>query len=220
MKREAVRKVSREMGLSILKENRGSNLGWRVILNSDTPSFLSDVISATANGTKRLVEILPSEFCEKILAEVDKYELPGKGSEGLQETPKAIDIDMPSVRVTSFEGAKGLSAQHVFIAGLHNGELPHDEEAITDLEICKFVVGLTRTRKKCTLIHTGHFAGTWKTQSLFISWIDDQRLEHIKVDAAYWKKKKNSDGLNLLIDPHQQKKEKDQISSSFKSKLS
>jgi superfamily I DNA/RNA helicase len=96
---------------------------------------------------------------------------------------------VPPVRVTSFEGAKGLSAQHVFIAGLHDGELPHDPAGIKDLEICKFVVGLTRTRKKCTLIHTGRFAGDWKSPSSFISWIDDARLDFIKIDKAYWKRR-------------------------------
>ena len=93
----------------------------------------------------------------------------------------------PRVQVTSFEGAKGLSAQHVFIAGLHNGDLPRDPAAIQDLEVCKFVVGLTRTRKKCTLIHTGRFANKWKSPSTFISWIGKERLEFVKVDKAYWK---------------------------------
>jgi superfamily I DNA/RNA helicase len=93
------------------------------------------------------------------------------------------------VRVTSFEGAKGLSAQHVFIAGLHDNELPHNPAAIKDIEICKFVVGLTRTRKKCSLIYTRNFAGKWKSRSSFISWIDGTRLDSIKVDAAYWKKR-------------------------------
>lgn len=186
MRPEVAGKVDRELGLSILKEDRESNLGWRIILDSDTPSFLKDIIVTTADGTKLLVEVLPSKFCEEVLTEVDLYEKPEEISKSQQVTPKAVDI--PSVRVTSFEGAKGLSAQHVFIAGLHNGELPHNERDITDLEICKFIVGLTRTRKKCTLIHTRNFAGTWKNPSSFISWIDANRLEHIRVDAAYWRK--------------------------------
>jgi hypothetical protein len=68
-----------------------------------------------------------------------------------------------------------------------DGELPHDPTSIKDLEICKFVVALTRTRKKCTLIHTRNFAGKWKKPSSFLSWIDPARLEFIKVDAQYWK---------------------------------
>jgi superfamily I DNA/RNA helicase len=91
------------------------------------------------------------------------------------------------IQITSFEGAKGLSAQHVFIAGLHNGEIPRDPANIQDLEICKFVVGLTRTRKRCYLIHTSRFAQNRKEPSAFISWIADERFERIWVDAAHWR---------------------------------
>jgi len=102
---EPASKVNREMGLSILKDDRDSNLGWRVILSKDNPSFLADAIVATADGTRRLVDQLPRKFCERVLTEVDTLELPKKVSEDDQETPAAVD--MPSVRVTSFEGAKG-----------------------------------------------------------------------------------------------------------------
>lgn len=178
--------LDREMGLSILKEDRDSNLGWRIILGTDAPPFFRDVIVETVDGTKRLVDALPCEFRESILAEVAAYEPPQEATEAKEETP--APAKSPPVRVTSFEGAKGLSAQHVFIAGLHDGELPHDPRAIQDLEICKFVVGLTRTRKKCSLIHTRNFAGNWKSRSSFISWIHGTRLEYIQVDAEYWKK--------------------------------
>ncbi len=185
-RRESGSKLDRQVGLSILKEDRDSNLGWRIILGVDTPSFLADAIVETADGTKRLAGVLPNEYREGVLAEVDAHEPTQEVPEGDQETPAATNV--PSVRVTSFEGAKGLSAQHVFIAGLHDGELPHDPAAIKDLEICKFVVGLTRTRKKCALIRTRNFAGDWKSPSSFISWIDNARLDFIKIDASYWKK--------------------------------
>lgn len=185
-RREPGSKLNRQLGLSILKEDRDSNLGWRILLDVDTPSFLAHAIVETKDGTRRLVDVLPSEYREGVLAEVDAHEPTQEAPEGDQEASAATDA--PSVRVTSFEGAKGLSAQHVFIAGLHDGEFPHDPAAIKDLEICKFVVGLTRTRKKCTLIRTRNFAGNWKSPSSFISWIDDARLDFIKIDAAYWKK--------------------------------
>ena len=179
-RRDSDNKLNREEGISILKVNQFSNLGWRIVLGVDAPSFLKDVIIATKDGTNRLIEVLPDEYRVRVLAEVDAYEPP-------EEVESLSPPDVSSVRVTSFEGAKGLSAQHVYILGLHNGELPHDPASIKDLEICKFMVALTRTRKKCTLMHTGNFAGIWKTPSSFISWIDPTRLEYVKVDAQYWR---------------------------------
>ena len=181
---DSASKLNRETGISILNVDRVSNLGWRIVLGADAPSFLKDVIVATADGRSRLVDVLPSGYRERVLVEADAHESP-------EEVEAEAETHAPAyvpVRVTSFEGAKGLSAQHVYIVGLHNGELPHDAASVKDLEICKFVVGLTRTRKKCTLIRTRHFAGNWKTPSSFISWIDPVRLQFIKVDAQYWKR--------------------------------
>lgn len=177
-------KLSREAGLSILNVDRLSNLAWRIVLEADAPSFLRDAIVKTADCQTRLVDVLPDDYRKRVLAEADAYEPPEK-LEG--EAGTHAPAGVPTVKVTSFEGAKGLSAQHVYIAGLHNGELPHDPASIKDLEICKFVVGLTRTHKKCALIRTRNFAGNWKTPSSFISWIGPVRLEFIKVDAQYWR---------------------------------
>ncbi|MCR4304662.1 MAG: AAA family ATPase [Gallionella sp.] len=190
-RRESGSAIDREMGLSILKEKPDSNLGWRIVLDADRPPFLRDVIVRTAEGTERLVDAVPGEYRDTVLAQVDAYEPPPLDEGG--EEPPAPD-EKPPVRVTSFEGAKGLSAQHVFIAGLHDGELPHDPAGIKDLEICKFVVGLTRTRKKCTLIHTRRFGDSWKSPSSFISWIDDTRLDFIKIDKTYWTKQPGEAG--------------------------
>jgi superfamily I DNA/RNA helicase len=181
-RREPDSKLNREAGISILKEDRDSNLGWRIVLGADAPAFLKDAVVATAKGTSRLVDVLLDEYREQVLAEVNAYEPPEA------DAGTTAPADVHTVRVTSFEGAKGLSAQHVYIAGLHNGELPRDLASIKDLEICKFVVALTRTRKKCTLIRTRNFAGKWMTPSSFISWIDAARLEFLRVDAQYWKK--------------------------------
>jgi len=182
-RQDSERITSREMGLLMLKESPRLNLGWRIVIAADSPVFLQGAIAQTADGTVQLVDAIPAEYRDTVLAEADAYErvTPEDGD----EQPPAPDQEL-AVRVTSFEGAKGLSAQHVFMAGLHNGELPKNPESITDLEICKFVVGLTRTRKKCTLIHAGRFANAGKSPSSFISWIDRARLEAIKVDKAYW----------------------------------
>jgi hypothetical protein len=182
-RRESEGKIRREMGLSILKNEPESNLGWRIVLRADRPPFLREVIIQTSEGVERLVDAVPAGYRDTVLAQVDAYEPPPLDECG--EEPPASD-EKPSVTVTSFEGAKGLSAQHVFIAGLHDGELPHNPEEIRDLEICKFVVGLTRTRKKCTLIHTRRFGKSQKSASSFISWIRKGRLEHVRVNKDYW----------------------------------
>jgi superfamily I DNA/RNA helicase len=98
-----------------------------------------------------------------------------------------LESGQPRIKMTSFEGAKGLSAQHVFIVGIHKDELPHDEAQIQDIEICRFVVGLTRTKKKCSLLCTNRFADQWKQPSVFLSWIKSERYEITKVDANYWR---------------------------------
>jgi len=184
-KRELQDKLNREQGLAILKEDPASNLGWRVILCLDAPDFAAVAIVRTANGEQRLVDILPCDFRSQVLSDVAAYEPPADGSKhGWQHVAEG---GLPRVKVTTFEGAKGLSAQHVFIAGFHDLELPRDPRAIQDLEICRFIVGLTRTRKRCSLIYTRHFGNKWMRPSTFISWIDTSRLERVRVNADYWK---------------------------------
>lgn len=178
-------RLNRESGVSLLATDSLSNLGWRIILHADKPSFLKATIAATADGTSRLVDVLPDKYRDRVLTQVGAYEPP---EELEDDTETFAPTAVPAIRVTSFERAKGLSAQHVYIAGLHDGELPRDSASIKDLEICKFVVALSRTRKKCTLIHTRMFAGKWMTPSSFISWIGPARMEFVKIDAQYWRK--------------------------------
>lgn len=188
IRKETRSAIDKQMGLSILKEDRESNLGWRIVLDADRSSFLPAAVIASTDGSQLLVDTIPAKYRESILTEVDVFERPeDEDVPGCGEAP-AAETALSPVRITSFEGAKGLSAQHVFIAGLHDGELPHNATAIKDLEICKFVVGLTRTRKKCTLIYTHHFGRDWKSPSCFISWISAERLDNLRVDKAYWKR--------------------------------
>jgi len=189
-KRDSEGRLTRETGLAILKSNAESNLGWRIILAADRPAFLGDAVRATADNLTLLADSVPVDYRKHVLAEAEAYELPQQ-TEGA--APQGEGELRPSIKVTSFEGAKGLSAQHVYMVGLHDGELPHDPQSIKDLEICKFIVGLTRTRKKCTLIHTRNFAGGWKVASCFLDWIDPTRLAHLRVDADYWRQRAADD---------------------------
>jgi superfamily I DNA/RNA helicase len=68
--------INREKGLSILKENQNSNLGWRIILEVDNPPFLREVVRATIDGRTRLIDVIPAEYRKVILAEADTYNPP------------------------------------------------------------------------------------------------------------------------------------------------
>ena len=184
-KRDDEPRLARNAGLAILNEDPTANLGWRILLRADKPTFLAESIKRTADNSTPLLEVIPEQYRDDVLAEVEAYELPAAPE---SENDVHDSSAVPAIKVTSFEGAKGLSAQHVYIAGLHDGELPRDPASIKDLEICKFVVGLTRTRKKCTLIHTRRFAGNLKEPSAFLDWIDHTRVDQLTVNAQYWRR--------------------------------
>lgn len=178
-------RLGRELGLAILNDDPESNLGWRIILMHEDTSTAADAVVQTVDGTRSLAECIPGDLRQRVLAEASVWSAPEASTES--EPPREGGGKAPSIRVTSFEGAKGLSAQHVFMAGLHVGDLPRRAGSIQDIEICKFLVGLTRTRKKCYLIHTQNFAGKWMEPSPFIDWIDAERFERLRVNAAYWR---------------------------------
>jgi superfamily I DNA/RNA helicase len=183
IKEEGEDVLDRAHGFTILKENEKSNLGWRIVIETEEKDLAADLVAKTADMDRPMIDVMPDKYRDRILAEARQVESVFEGNEQGREVGETA----PMVKVTSFEGAKGLSAQHVFIAGLHNGEIPRDPGNVRDLEICKFVVGLTRTRKRCYLIHTGRFGGQRKRPCLFISWIEDSRFECIEVNASSWK---------------------------------
>ena len=183
-KQDAENSLDRTHGLEILKADSNSNLGWRIILEKETNKIADQFVVKTADMDRPLGELLPRDFRNKILAEAAAWKPVVKAEKEDVNKSKT----QRTVKITSFEGAKGLSAQHVFIAGLHNHEFPKDPANVQDIEICKFVVGLTRTRKRCYLIYTNWFGQKQMVPSCFISWIADARFEHITVGKGYWTK--------------------------------
>ena len=141
------------------------------------------MIASSVRDRVELVRALPREFREAVLRE----------AEAMREEAAALpevapeDPGRPSIWVTSFEGAKGLSAHHVFIAGIHDRELPRNARNIQDLEVCKFLVALTRTRKQCHVMYTRRFGNVPRRASVFIRWVGESRLHRIRVDRNYWK---------------------------------
>ena len=101
-----------------------------------------------------------------------------------------LEEDEISIKLTTYVGSKGLSAGFVFIVGLNNSILPFKEYSPTDDEICKFIVALARTIKKCYLISTSMFGGKFEGKySIFIDWIRKEKIEIENVNKEYWKNK-------------------------------
>ncbi len=174
--------LSAERAFELLKKNPESNLGWRIILEVRKKGLA--IAAVRDAGTKRpLHELIPDKFKKAILAEVEEFTPPKEKKEEEKKVPEGVTI-----KLVSFEGSKGMSAQHVFLTGMHAGDIPHDENDIKDIEICKFLVGLTRTKKQCSLLWANRFGESWKQPSIFLKWIGDERYEPFEVNADYWKK--------------------------------
>jgi ATP-dependent DNA helicase UvrD/PcrA len=174
--------IGRMEGLAILRANSDANLGWRIVLETDDPTFRTEAVRRSTTDRVPLIRVIPQVFRDKILAEAQAYSPPA------EVVRAAADVDRarPTIRFASFEGSKGLSGQHVFVVGLHEGDLPRQPAAISDLEVCKMIVAITRTRKQCHLVYTRRWGNNWKRPSPFLGWISPERLEQVQVTRNYW----------------------------------
>jgi len=177
--------LSVERGLELLKKDPESNLGWRIILETRKRGLAISAVTQ-ADNKRALHELIPDEFKKSILVEAEKFTPTDSGSGDSQQEGR--EPDGMTIKLTSFQGSKGMSAQHIFLVGLHAEELPKDAKNIQDLEICKFLVGLTRTKKRCSILWTKCFGQEWKEASVFLDWIQIERYELLLVDAKYWKR--------------------------------
>jgi superfamily I DNA/RNA helicase len=176
--------TERQKALEILHKDSGSNIGWRIILGLSRESVAKPIVRTAAENKAQLADAIEPALREAVLKEAAQFAaIQAAEAEGEEDKKEA---DVPAVKLTSFEGSKGLSAQYVFIVGLHEGDIPRTMPP-QDLEICKFLVGLTRTKKECTILIAKNFAGEFKKPSPFIDWIADC-LRVIDVDAKFWKK--------------------------------
>ena len=185
-------KPQRQDGLGLLADNERSNLGWRVVLGADEPRFLKSVIRRSVEERIPLIDLVPEDYRQSILDEVRGAATSPPSDRGEKEAEKESEGAAPTIRLTSFEGSKGLSAQHVYIVGLTEGDLPRNASDIKDLEICRLIVALTRTRKQCTLLYTRMFSGKPMRPSPFLGWIRPERKWGIRVDSKFWEALKKS----------------------------
>jgi superfamily I DNA/RNA helicase len=85
-------------------------------------------------------------------------------------------LSIPEIRnipitATTIERSKGLAADYVFITYFDDQYFIKDKSQVSDQDICKFIVALTRTRKKAFLISSDA-----KKRPVFLKWIDEKRI--------------------------------------------
>ncbi len=203
-------------GYRVLIEDPSSNLGWRILAECTQYNDIKTVIQKTYEEDTSMIKLISHDFIEEhsnFLAILNKIKakqelsddektaitkITGQGIEDLDsllqkdledDTEDAIDSTSLRIKVTTINGSKGLSADYVFILAMNNGDLPKNPQNITDTEICQLLVGITRARKRCYLVSNGSFgAKRGITQSVFIDWIDQSRVQTIEVSAKTLKK--------------------------------
>jgi hypothetical protein len=194
-----------------LLEDEHSNLGWRVLMERFLDAHRQkEVLTATQHGAP-LRSLLEEAFVERHLRVLQAIRVIREGCACAPEviaclrdvlgkecnavrghfTPPAVpeaapeDDSEPTITLTSFVGCKGLSAAHVFIVGAHNGCIPRNPNSVSDVEICQFLVALTRTRKQCHIIFSGRGLSSGQKKppeqyrSMFVSWIPPKLLRRI-----------------------------------------
>lgn len=200
----------------LLKSDEDSNLGWRILLEFDKIRNIKALLKKTMEDSslllvnllndgyvkkhraiistlKNLIENEPINASQQKIIEsvmgmsVDniKDELEKDDAKKCDDSEKVSENDI-SIVFSTYVGCKGLSAGYVFIIGLDEESLPRRNSSPANIEICNFIVALTRTIKKCYLISTFRFSGKPKKPSIFIDWIDKRRLELVEVKKAYF----------------------------------
>ena len=198
MKQSAKSELDILDGYRRIAKDEHSRLGWRIVVACDPFKGDRGLIREALEADGSLSAGLPEEYRQRHLAiaqVVGKLLAgPGPSDEELQQVTEAAersledvlevlalqdpdaeddriedDLDQPDVLFTSLVGAKGLSAEHVFVVGMNGGHFPRDNDDVTDEEICSMLVALSRTRQQCHVVSAGFFGKGFMPPSVFLT---------------------------------------------------
>jgi superfamily I DNA/RNA helicase len=160
--------------------------------NAEKPKTFSEIIDSSKkkevegalktlrlvkNGKKikeeKLDEVLrkvgfnPYDIAKENLKEEIETGAQRVGNPGLRKT---------QIKITTVESSKGLDADYVFITYFDDTYFikDRDKTKISDKDICKFLVALTRARCKAFLISSND-----KKKPTFLNWINSDKIETI-----------------------------------------
>ena len=193
-----------------LLKNRKSNIGWRILIHLYMRDANVKRIINQTKKRKQLLTLLPANFVKKHNRVLDVIKTLKKKEPVSLKTKREIkkiatnnsraiidflvnrnkrsasnstpDTSKPSILLSTFAGCKGLSAAYVLIVGANEGDMPQDKTRIRDVEISRFIVAMTRTRKQCHIISNKSFRKSKnkkvaKTKSIFLDWISSHLIE-------------------------------------------
>lgn len=170
--------------LSILSQDPQSNLGWRIALEVDQPAGLEEWVRLAVEAQTPLRDLIEGAYRTSVEEKVAQWQ--GPGDEPVEKVV-AADEAKPTIRLTSFEGAKGMSAQRVFVLGLHK------KTSISATDVRRMAVAITRTRRQCYLLRaTLAFSKKGAAAirpSVFLDWISEDNLTREAVSAATFGRK-------------------------------
>ena len=189
-------------GLSLILEDKNSNLGWRIasaclltpdefaklLKGADPQAPFKNAISAELRSkVKTLASKLrhvrddhaPREELAELLEalEIDPY-APAraklKDRLNSEKRGEAAIRHIP-IKVTTVQSSKGLAADLVCITYLDDQYVikNKDKTIVSDQDVCNFLVALTRARKKLLLISSA------KKDPTFLGWIDPVRINRL-----------------------------------------
>lgn len=183
-------KFSIKRGYEFIKEDNNSNIGWRIVMYKDpVDSSLKrdkEIIRKSFND-KSIIDLLPEKYVNKHIMRIENISLTET-----KEAESTLDKKI-KIKLTTYLGAKGLSANHVFVLGLENGIFPKDSNNISDDEACQFIVLLTRARKSLRILSVDSKYNTRLKQkvdnlSSFISMIPRKYFDIRDINALNYSK--------------------------------
>jgi len=187
-------------GLKVLLDDEKSNLGWRIVTREmmeesdfktllertespDAPSISIIIPAEFKKMTKAMLTLLRRvrdgkpidrddiSLLEKMGAEPLKLGLEALGNElniGGRRTTNP-GLRKLAIKVTTVQGAKGLDADVVFITHFDDQYFVN-KAGMCDMDVCKFLVALTRAKKKVFLM------SSQKQTQTFLKWINKERI--------------------------------------------
>lgn len=171
--------LSKKEGYKLLLENDQCNLGWRILAQFKLDNAgLSDLVRKSVEDGISVKDILGAEHQKKItrslrilkklrngkslsdkeasdiLDELD-YDALHIAAEKVKEevvlpSVSGVGFKNAAVKIVTMLGAKGLSGDYVFIVNCDDRYIL-EKNSVTDASICRFLVAITRARKKLTI---------------------------------------------------------------------